>query len=303
MELRQLGYFVAVARELSVTRAAEEVHTSQQNLSRQLAALEETLGVRLFERTTRGMVLTPAGAALLPEARRMLAQAEHFKRVTARLKGEPERLRVGVPYPEFARTKEFLAAFKHVRTLGASVELHVEVVLEGPLLHRLHEGALDVGFTTTDYTDHALGSQLSFVALFDDPIEVLMAKDHPLAQYQTLPKRMLSRTEFASVAYELMPKALDFERALSQRAGFAYHVTLWASSCEATLVPIALGTHIAFGNRKVTADLAAAHSTFTSRRAEGVSAAYTWCAVYSPHTSPTTLAFVDGYQRAVLEAA
>ena len=64
MELRVLQYFLAVAREESITRAAEVLHITQPTLSRQLSQLEEELGTRLFERGTRHITLTPDGLLL-----------------------------------------------------------------------------------------------------------------------------------------------------------------------------------------------------------------------------------------------
>ena len=75
MELYQLTTFVAIAREGSLTRAAERVFTSAPAVSAQLKALEDELGVKLFERTSRGMALTEAGQRLLEEAERTLASA------------------------------------------------------------------------------------------------------------------------------------------------------------------------------------------------------------------------------------
>jgi DNA-binding transcriptional LysR family regulator len=75
MELRHLRYFVAAAEEGTLTRAGERVHVVQQGLSKQIADLEHELGVRLFERTPRGVRLTAAGEAFFPHARLVLAQA------------------------------------------------------------------------------------------------------------------------------------------------------------------------------------------------------------------------------------
>jgi DNA-binding transcriptional LysR family regulator len=76
MSLAQLNYFVAVAEEQHLTRAAHRLHISQPPLTRQIKSLEEELGQPLFERTAAGMKLLPAGAELLVEVRAILERIE-----------------------------------------------------------------------------------------------------------------------------------------------------------------------------------------------------------------------------------
>lgn len=87
MELYQLKTFVAIAREGSLTRAAERVFTSAPAVSAQLRALEDELGVKLFERTPRGMTPTEAGHRLLEEAERTLVSAMRMRSAAEQIRG------------------------------------------------------------------------------------------------------------------------------------------------------------------------------------------------------------------------
>jgi DNA-binding transcriptional LysR family regulator len=100
MELRQLGYFVAVAEERNFTRAAQRIPIAQPAISQQIRRLESELGEELFVRDRRGIRLTAAGDALLPHARAMLAEAEHARAAVTALRGlHTGRLAVGFVLP------------------------------------------------------------------------------------------------------------------------------------------------------------------------------------------------------------
>ncbi|MEU9059244.1 LysR family transcriptional regulator [Streptomyces sp. NPDC048430] len=97
MELRHLRYFVVVAEEGSLNRAAQRLLLSQPSLSRQIIHLERMLGRQLLQRTSRGVELTPAGQALLPHAHQLLAMADATRETVAGAKPVRQAVTVGVP--------------------------------------------------------------------------------------------------------------------------------------------------------------------------------------------------------------
>lgn len=144
MELRQLRYFVALAEELHFGRAARRVHVSQPPLSQQIRALEEELGARLFDRTSRRVLLTPEGEAFLEDVRGVLRGLEEaVDRVRGVAQGERGRLRVG--FVGSAVSTRFPAGVAAFRERHPAVRL--ELRESGTLVQRraIAEGRLDVG--------------------------------------------------------------------------------------------------------------------------------------------------------------
>ncbi|MFI5756320.1 LysR family transcriptional regulator [Streptomyces sp. NPDC051569] len=143
MQFQQLLYFVAVAETRHFTRAAERVHVSQPSLSQQIKALERELGAELFSRARGNVALTEAGEALLPLARRILADTE-----TARLEVQElvqlrrGRVRLGAP-PSLCTglLPEVLRAF---HDLHPEIELLIEENGSRDLVRALARGALDL---------------------------------------------------------------------------------------------------------------------------------------------------------------
>src|SRR5208282_3660342 len=145
MELSQLRAFVAIAKFGQLTRAAEKLHLSQPALSGQIKALEEALGLSLFERTSSGMSLTAGGRTLLGEAERILGSIQQLKQAAQHLQGRPAgRLRLGtVLDPATLRLGDFLSRAIESHPL-IDIELHQ--VFSGAALDGVRDGTLDASF-------------------------------------------------------------------------------------------------------------------------------------------------------------
>ena len=145
MELYHLRGFAAVAELGHLTRAAEKLHVSQPALSAQIRALEETLGVTLFDRGSSGMTLTAAGRQLLPVAQEVVAKASLLRGLAQSFKGDiAGRVSVGtLADPETLRLGAVLAAAREQYPL-LEIELHHEV--SGAAFAKVRNGELDASY-------------------------------------------------------------------------------------------------------------------------------------------------------------
>ncbi|HEY0343015.1 MAG TPA: LysR family transcriptional regulator [Solirubrobacteraceae bacterium] len=135
MELRHLRYFVAVAEELHFRRAAERLHVAQPAVSEQVRKLEQELGVKLFDRTQRSVALTPSGAAMLEEARRVLRHAEVAQQA-ARNAGTRATMRLRIGYLADSLPASVPRALRHVSASSPRVDIDLET---GPALRLIEE--------------------------------------------------------------------------------------------------------------------------------------------------------------------
>ncbi|MCP1313274.1 LysR substrate-binding domain-containing protein [Halomonas sp. 707D7] len=179
-EIKQLGYFVAVAEELNFRRAAKRLHLTQPPLSQAIKQLEAAVGVTLLSRNTHGVQLTRAGEVFLDEARQLLAAAQR-SRHRARLAeaGEIGRLRLG--YSASALYSSVLTqalATLCRRHPGLDLQLSGGNALDH--LHALRAGRLDVALLRADIAlDTTPG--LRFTRISEEPLFALLHKAHPLA--------------------------------------------------------------------------------------------------------------------------
>jgi len=145
MEIHQLETFVAVAREGSITRASERLHLSQPAVSAHIKAIEETLGLSLFDRTARGMSLTADGQRLFAKAEQTLAAHRELLAEATRIKGRlTGRLRLGTASNSCTEPLGRLLTILSERCPELEVALQHCASLE--LLEGIRRGSLDAGF-------------------------------------------------------------------------------------------------------------------------------------------------------------
>ena len=181
VELRHLHSFVAVAEELNFTRAAERLHLAQPALSAQIRQLEQRVGARLFERTTRRVELTPAGRALLDEAPVLLDGMDAALRA-ARMAaaGETGALTVGLlATAALDVTPRILRAFARERP---KVAVSVRNVDFADPSGGVRSGDADLAMVWLPFRDDGLACD----PLFDDRRVAVFASDHPLAAHEQL---------------------------------------------------------------------------------------------------------------------
>src|SRR6201994_2542712 len=179
MNLRQLRYAVALAEAQSFTKAADNEYVVQSALSQQLRKLEDELGITLFERTTRTVTPTPAGEALLPLMREVLAGVEQIKfdaqTISETVAG---RLTVGMmEVPSESLDVAALMASFHARYPAVSVTLRSGG--SNLLIEAVRDRKLDVAVVGSNVPPAS--GRLTCTALFTEPLVAVLPSSHELA--------------------------------------------------------------------------------------------------------------------------
>lgn len=242
IELRRLRYLVAVADEGHITRAAERLGIQQPPLTRQIRALEEELGVALFERLPRGMRPTEAGRVVVEEARDVLARAERIKETAQRAaRGEQGRLAVG--YTSSAAFHPFVTqqirAFRESRP-GVVLALAEDGTPE--LVHGLKEERLDAAFLRSTSLDVA---GLSIEPLLEERMVAAVPTGHLLAKAGKVALADLAEETFIFYRRPTGPGLYDAIMAACLAAGFSPTVGQEAPRMASTLSLVASGLGVA----------------------------------------------------------
>lgn len=179
MDIRHFRYFVAVADALSFAKAARDLHMSQPPLSKRIADIESAIGVRLFDRSSRKVELTPAGEAWLPHAKAAVQAFDVAMRAARTVSPARSRsLRIALP-PE--TSKSVLVEIVN-QLQRESVEVNVAEAMTADQRRQLEAGEIDIGVLRHPFD--MTGLRMS--APLMQPLGVLMQSAHPLANRKTL---------------------------------------------------------------------------------------------------------------------
>jgi DNA-binding transcriptional LysR family regulator len=264
VNLRTLRHFVVVAEEENLHRAAERLHIAQPALTRQIKLLEADLGAVLFERSARGLKLTPAGDSYLADARTILGMAVQASRRAALVdKGFMGTLRLG--FHEVAHRysvfKEVMSRFMREHD---DVQFAFHTMSSQQQIDALISGEIDAGFI---YLWNALPHQLESSKMRDDSYLVGLAGTHPLAISKTIALSDLADEPFIWVDRSLNSAQSNTLLKACARAGFVPRMVHDGFNSESAMLSlVSIGAGLAF----LPASLEETNPPIALRRADGL---------------------------------
>jgi DNA-binding transcriptional LysR family regulator len=244
-DLRQLRYFVAVAEELSFTRAALRLHLSQPPLSQQIQSLEQDLGVRLLERTKRHVALTEPGRVFLEQARQILAKVDEARsEVTAAAAGYSGQLRLAYTVSVSFHPALPQALLRYGQ-IAPNVRLKLSEMYTEPQFAALLAGEIDIGFVRNEPVHAQDARDLQFSVIDREPLLLALPAGHPLASRSSLHLAEVAGDAFVSQPRELASTLYDRLVKLATTAGFQPTIAQHAQQINGLLALVAAGLGLA----------------------------------------------------------
>ncbi|MGC3984680.1 MAG: LysR family transcriptional regulator [Pseudorhodoferax sp.] len=234
MELRHLRYFIAVAETGSLSRAAEKLFIAQPPLSVQIRQLEDEMGTPLFVRHPKGVRLTAAGEALMPEARALLDRAGHLKE---RLQGDGASGTLALGYVPSASSTVLPALVRQLRAAHPELRIELREMISSAQTEALVAGHLDAGIARSPARDPRVVAP----AQMDDPFCLASPTAEPPAPRGAIDLRLLSEQDFVAFTRHRGPAYFDQSIHLCARAGFSPRIRYEASTVHGVLDLVAAG--------------------------------------------------------------
>ncbi|MDQ1909783.1 LysR family transcriptional regulator [Paenibacillus sp. GD4] len=214
MELRQLQYFVKVARKQHVTQAAEELHVAQSAVSRQIHQLEEELGVQLFIQKGRNLQLTSVGRLFLDRVESILADLERAKsEIHEFLNPEAGEIRIGFPHSLGIYLLPTVVA--EFRKDHPNVKFRLRQGTYNSLIRDVMKGEIDLAFISPFPEKH---EHVSGELLLQEELYAILPQSHVLSQHQSIRLEQLKDDSFVMFSEEYSLRSIVFEACA--KAGF-----------------------------------------------------------------------------------
>ncbi|MYN01714.1 LysR family transcriptional regulator [Pseudoduganella sp. DS3] len=250
IELRQLRYFATVAEELHFGRAARRLHMTQPPLSQTIMALEELLGAPLFERNRRGVTLTAAGAALLPEAQRLLQQAAGLPELVQRAAtGASGRLALAfVSSADYSVLPPSLRAY---RAEYPQVEITLKEATSDLQLDDLLAGRVDAGLLIPPLPDRAR-QELEYLPVLREPLVLAAPAGLPLLAAASVDLRTLAGMPLIIFPRHISPGLYDAILSVFRAAGVTPEVGQEAIQMQTIVSLVSAGMGIALVPQSVS---------------------------------------------------
>jgi len=250
MEFRQIRSFLSIAETLHFGRTAELIHLSQPALSLQIRALEEDVGVRLFERNRRKTTLTAAGVAFRDDAVAALSQLDQaIRRARLAASGKLGLLRIG--FVSTAGIEIVPDIVRQFRKANPEVEFSLRNFLTAEQVQMLESGSLDIGFLRVPIEKH---SALDVVTVHREPFVLVVPSSHKLAKRKRVRLREVAGQDFVMYERTCAPGFHDSMFGILRDAGIVPNVTqtaveipmlisLVASGMGITIAPLSVVKH------------------------------------------------------------
>jgi DNA-binding transcriptional LysR family regulator len=233
VELRQIRSFLSIAETLHFGRTAELIHLSQPALSLQIRALEEEVGVRLFERNRRKTTLTAAGSAFRDDATRALAQLDQaIRRARLAADGKLGLLRIG--FISTAGSEIVPNIVGQFRELKPEVEFSLRAITTADQVRMLETGSLDIGFLRLPIGEHAT---FDVITVHREPFVLVVPASHKLAKRKRVRLSEVSGEDFVMYERAYAPGFHDLIFGMLRDAGIVPNVSQTAAEI-ATLISL-----------------------------------------------------------------
>jgi DNA-binding transcriptional LysR family regulator len=240
--LRELEAFVAVAEELSFTRAAARLRLAQPPLSRHIRTLEDRLAVRLFDRTNRSVALTVAGRSFYAEVQAPLLALQRAAAVARRAAAD-ETARLEIGFVSSLLGQDLTEVFRRFHAAHPGVQLTLQDRIPAEQLGAVAEGRLDGGFVGLTPARAAPG--IRFVPWKREALMLFVPANHPLAGVRRTSLAAIAREPMLGISAEAAPAFATKVRELCRAAGFRPHLVQETARAQAVLAMVAAGSGVA----------------------------------------------------------